>query len=287
MTEILERHVAVPGGRIFTLQWGEGPLFLFAHATGMCARLYVDLLRPLGAKFRVVAFDARGHGRTELEADPAAIPVDWHIYRQDMKALLDALGGGPVRLAGHSFGATSAFETAVENPGLASSVTLIDPPFIPFAEASAYRAVREASGAPSNFMADRAARRRGSFPSLAAAREAYHGRGVFADWSDSALDAYLEGGFLPDGEGVRLACSPAWESTSFRGVSTTLEDSMKACDFPFTLLCASDGSTVPEREEQLIAAMHPDATVLRFPGTGHFLPVTHPDLVRPYLERMP
>ena len=43
-----ERFVDVPGGRIFTLQWGDGPLLVFTHATGMCARTYLDLLEPLG-----------------------------------------------------------------------------------------------------------------------------------------------------------------------------------------------------------------------------------------------
>ena len=51
----------------------------------------------------------------------------------------------------------------------------------------------------------------------------------------------------------------------------------------FTLLAAATGGTVPPAAEAEIRRLHPEATVRRFPGTGHFLPVTHPDLVRPYL----
>ncbi len=281
-----EIYVAVPGGRIFTLQWGSGPLLIFLHATGMCARVYLDLLWPLGDRFRVVAFDARGHGCTELPARPGDVPLDWKPYRSDLVLLVAALGGGPVRLAGHSFGASTAFEAAVDHPGLARSMVLIDPPFIPFAHVGAYRHVREADGLPPNPMADQAARRRGHFNSLEAAREAYRGRGVFKDWPDSALENYLSGGLLPDGDGVRLACTPGWEATSFRGVTTTFEASLQACTIPFVLLAASDGSTVPAEEEAVVRA-RPGATVERFPGTSHFLPVTHPDLVRPYLAEMP
>lgn len=277
-----EIFVPVPGGQIFTLQWGEGPLLVFAHATGMCARTYLQLLEPLGQHYRIVAFDARGHGRTTLPADPAHIPTDWKPYRQDLVALVAALtrdaGGGPVRLAGHSFGASSAFEAAVDNPGLASSVLLIDPPFIPFEAAQAYR---ENPGAP-HPMATQAARRRPNFESREAAFQAYHNRGVFTGWPDRALHDYLEGGLLPDAEGVHLACSPLWESTSFRGVTTTMQQSLKACRIPFTLLCAEIGSTVPPSAEAEIRRLHPQATVKRFENTGHFLPVTHPDLVRPY-----
>ncbi len=276
-------HIAVPGGRIFTLAGGEGPLLLFAHATGMCARAYLPLLAPLTARFRVVAFDARGHGATGLEADPAAIPADWRIYRDDLVALAAALRCGPAHLVGHSMGATSAFEAAVGCVGLAASVTLIDPPMIPFDQAGAWRAARDGGAHPANRMADQAARRRASFPSIEAARLAYRGRGVFAGWPDEALDGYLEGGLVADGDGVRLACSPAWEAATFRGVSTTLADSFRAARLPFALLLAGEGSTVQPAEEAAIRAMHPGAPVRRFAGTGHFLPVTHPDLIRPWL----
>jgi pimeloyl-ACP methyl ester carboxylesterase len=282
-----ETFLDLPGGRVFALEWGAGPTLLFAHATGMCARVYSELLEPLGGRFRVIAFDARGHGRTELEAVPGRIPTDWVPYREDLVALVSALGGGPVRLAGHSFGATVAFEAAARAPGLATSVCLIDPPFIPFAHVGAYRSVTEADALPPNPMADQAARRRGAFESRAAARAAYQGRGVFRGWPARALEDYLEGGLLPDGAGVRLACAPAWEATSFRGVSTCFEESLARADFPFTLLAAGEGSTVPAEEEAHIRLTCPRATVVRFPGTGHFLPVTHPDLVRPHLASLP
>jgi pimeloyl-ACP methyl ester carboxylesterase len=281
-----EIYVPIPGGRIFTLQWGEGPLLVFTHATGMCGAVYTELLAPLAGQFRIVAVDARGHGRTELEAIPGRIPADWKLYRQDLVALVHALGGGPVLLAGHSFGATVSFEAAVETQGLAEAVCLIDPPFIPFAHVGAYRSVRDADQLPPNPMADKAERRRGHFPSRQAAREAYLGRGVFGGWPEHALEAYLDGGLLPDGEGVRLACAPGWEATSFRGVSTTFEASLKACRIPFSLVGATEGSTVPLEEEALIRQLHPDAVVVRIPGSSHFLPVTHADQVRPYLAAL-
>lgn len=275
--------VAVPGGRIFTLSAGGGPILLFAHATGMCAAIYQPLLAPLASRFRVIAFDARGHGATELPADPAVAPADWRVYQADLAALVAALGGGPVHLAGHSLGATVAFEAAVARPGLAASVTLVDPPMIPFAEASAWRAARDSGQLPPNHMARQAQRRRAHFPSVDAARAAYHGRGVFAGWPDAALEAYLESGLVPDGAGVRLACAPAWEAATFHGVSTTMEASVRAARLPFALLMAGAGSTVQPAEEAAIAALHPAAPIARLAGAGHFLPVTHPEQVRPWL----
>jgi pimeloyl-ACP methyl ester carboxylesterase len=280
-----EVFVSVPGGRMFTLQWGQGPLLVFTHATGMCARVYTGLLAPLADHFRIVAVDARGHGRTELDAVPGDIPFDWIRYRQDLVALVAQLGGGPVLLAGHSFGATASFEAAVDTPGLASAVCLIDPPFIPSPDLPAYRAVLERGELPASPMAEQAERRRGSFASVDEARDSYRGRGVFRGWPDSALEDYLAGALLPGPEGVRLACTPAWEATSFRGASTTFTQSLARADFPFTLVAAGEGSTVPAADEAL-ARSNPHARVHRLAGTGHFLPVTHPDLVRPYIAAL-
>jgi pimeloyl-ACP methyl ester carboxylesterase len=282
-----ERRIAVPGGTLFALDWeGSGPTLVFSHATGMCATLYRDLLAPLADRFRIIAFDARGHGRTDLPADPAHIPTDWRLYQADLVALVEAIGGAPVLLAGHSFGATVAFEAAVANPGLARGVLLLDPAFIPFAHAAGYAAARQAGQHPPNIMADKAAKRRPHFASLADARAAWTGRGVFADWPASALEAYLEGGLRHDPTGVHLACRPAWEATSFRGVSTTLEASVRACSLPFILLAGGEGSTVSGEDFEAIRALHPDAPAERFPETGHFFPVTHAGLVRPWFDRL-
>lgn len=278
--------IPVPDGRIHTLQWGAGPLLLFHHATGMCARAYLDLLLPLGEDFRVIAADARGHGQTELPVDPDRIPRDWKIYRHDIIHLIEALGGGPVRLAGHSFGATSSFEAAARTPGLASSICLIDPPFVPFAMAAEHRAMRDSGAHIPIAMAEQAARRRSHFDSREVAHDRYHGRGVFHDWPDSAFADYIAGALVPDEDLMQLACPPVVEANVYRGVSTTLEDSMAMAKLPITLLAASRDSTVGKADEARIRQLQPEAEIHRIPDTGHFLPITHPQLIRPWLQKL-
>lgn len=293
------RDLAIADGTVSALCWdgpstGPGdpaaPHILFLHATGMCAAVYADLLAPLATRYRVTAIDARGHGRTRLPVNAHVVPTDWRPYREDLKQVVEALGGGPLLLAGHSFGATVCFEAAVETPGLASAVLMFDPAFIPFADAASFRALRDGGETPPNIMADRAARRSAAFPSRAAARAAWAGRGVFAGWPDAALDAYVSDGMIeaPDGS-ARLACSPAWESTSFRGASTTMERSVRAAaDLPFAIIAADIdmGSTVGEGTEAIIRAVHPDRPFHRIPGAGHFFPVTHAAQARAWLWRM-
>ncbi|WP_448585897.1 alpha/beta fold hydrolase [Thermaurantiacus sp.] len=287
MTTPVARAVPLGLGTVHCLVWdADAPTLVFAHATGMCAAVYTELLAPLAGSFRIVAPDARGHGRTTLPADPVDIPVDWRTYREDLAALVATLGVGPVFLAGHSFGATMAFEAAVDHPGLARAVLLLDPAFVPFANARAFRAQRASGALRLNAMAEQARRRRPRFASRAEARAALVGRGVFAGWPEAAFDAYLAGGLLPDGNGVRLACTPAWEAASFTGVSTTLADSLARARLPFLLAAAETGSTVSADDEAHIRALHPHARVERLAGTGHFFPVTHPGRARPFLESL-
>ena len=275
------KFVDLPDGRVFTWQGGEGPLLLFLHATGMCASVYAQLLAPLTARWRVVACDARGHGRTEL---PLVERLDdWIPYRLDARALVEALGERPAVLVGHSFGATTLLEAVAETPALGARVVAIDPALVGFAVAAEWRRMRDAGAALPNPLAEQAARRRARFASVGEVRQAYHGRGVFRGWPEAALEGYLEGGLLPDGDGVKLACDPAWESLSYRGVSSTVEDSLKRLSVPLTLLAAEHGSPFLVEDEARVRELQPHAEVRRFAGTGHFLPVTHPELVLPYL----
>jgi pimeloyl-ACP methyl ester carboxylesterase len=247
------------------------PLVHFAHATGMCAGLYRPVLNRLIGRVNFIASDARGHGATTLPADPAAL-IGWGRYADDLAALLDAVRPPPrLILAGHSMGATVSMELAARLGDRVAGVVMIEPAFIPFAVAAAY----DPAAFP-NPMAAQAVRRRGVWPSRAAMREAYRGRGVFATWRDADLDAYLAAGVRDRDDGqVELACAPAWETATFAAVSNRLEPALAAWTGPLTLLHGTARSTVTPADAATIAA-RPDTVVRRFDGADHFLPLAEP-----------
>lgn len=248
------------------------PWLHFAHATGMCAEVYARLLDPLAADFNIVASDARGHGRSTLPADPAAMTT-WRIYQNDLAALLATYEASSWLLAGHSMGASVSIELASRTPGRASAVVLVEPAFVPFDGVAPWR-----DGGTANPLADQAARRRDRFSSVAEARAQWHGRGVFRGWADADLDAYLAGGLRPDGEGVALACAPAWEAATFTAVTSDVEAAVRSWQAPLALLHGTRFSTVSQADADTIAAL--GGAVTRIDGASHFLPLEHPDAVR-------
>lgn len=268
--------IATPAGPVSALQAGEGLPLHFAHATGMNAQLYEAVLAPLAGGLAITASDARGHGHTGLDRDPAHLS-SWEDFAHDLLRLLDIIDGGrPWILAGHSMGATVSLLAAALRPDRVAGLVLLDPPMLPFDVAAAVRA-----GAPiPNPMADQAARRRGMFPSRAEARAAYAGRGVFRTWSDDDLDAYLDGGLIDTDEGAELACAPAFEAATFRAVSPNVELALMKLRSPFVLLAGDEGSTVRDPELAAFAGHPACIAAQRVPGTTHFLPLERPDLAR-------
>ena len=274
--------ISTPAGPVSALQAGTGPRLHFAHATGMNAQLYAGLLAPLADRLALTISDARGHGFTGLDRNPAHL-TGWEDYAHDLLRLIDCVdSGSPWILAGHSMGATVSLLVAAMRPDRVAGLVLLDPPMLPFDVA---REVRAGAAVP-NPMADQAARRRGMFPSRADARAAYRGRGVFSTWSDADLDAYLAGGLIDSDEGVELACAPAFEAATFRAVSPNVEPALARVRCPFVLLAGDAGSTVRDAELAIFAA-HPHCLgAIRQPGTSHFLPLERPDPVRAAVEQV-
>jgi pimeloyl-ACP methyl ester carboxylesterase len=80
---------------------------------------------------RVVAYDARGHGRSSPAPDPAA--YGYERLARDLGAVLDALGIVRAALAGASMGAHTALRFALEHPARVAALGLVTPAFDPAA----------------------------------------------------------------------------------------------------------------------------------------------------------
>jgi len=79
------------------------------------------------AGYRVVAYDARGHGASAGPVDPAA--YEYGDLVADLCAVLDAEVAGPVVLVGASMGAHTAVALSVEQPERVAALVLITPAY--------------------------------------------------------------------------------------------------------------------------------------------------------------
>jgi pimeloyl-ACP methyl ester carboxylesterase len=79
---------------------GRGPLLVLLHGAAAHSGWFRWMVPRLATRYRVVAPDLRGNGRTGHADD-----YTWDAYAADVEALLDLLvGNGPYYLAGHCSG---------------------------------------------------------------------------------------------------------------------------------------------------------------------------------------
>ena len=109
---------------------GEGVPVVLLHGLTATRRYVV-----MGSKnlvrggHRVIAYDARGHGRSAPAGDPDAYGYD--ALAGDLLAVLDDRGIDRAVLAGASMGAHTLVRLAVEHPERAAALVVITPAFDP------------------------------------------------------------------------------------------------------------------------------------------------------------
>ncbi len=109
---------------------GEGAPIVLLHGLTATRRYVVMGSRTLERSgYRVIGYDARGHGRSAAAPTPAA--YDYDDLARDLEAVLDALGLERAVLAGASMGAHTALRFALRNPTRVAALGLITPSFDP------------------------------------------------------------------------------------------------------------------------------------------------------------
>jgi pimeloyl-ACP methyl ester carboxylesterase len=101
---------------------GAGPAVLLAHGFGGSARNFGPQMRALKDHYRVVRYDARGHGRSD--APPEASAYSPALFVDDMRRVLDEVGAPTAVVGGLSMGAGTALRFALAHPERARGLVL-------------------------------------------------------------------------------------------------------------------------------------------------------------------
>jgi pimeloyl-ACP methyl ester carboxylesterase len=125
-----ERYVESAGVRLALSDEGEGPAVVLLHGLTATRRYVVMGSRALERSgHRVVAFDARGHGRSSRAPDPRA--YEYSDLCADLGAVLDSLGISRAVLAGASMGAHTLLRFALRSPERVAGLVVITPAYEP------------------------------------------------------------------------------------------------------------------------------------------------------------
>lgn len=121
-------RVTVEGGTLYYESRGSGPPVVLLHGGGLDLSSWDPQVGPLSGTFRVIRYDARGHGRSTAPAGPFSMV-------EDLRRVLDHLGVRRAHLVGLSMGAGTAFDFAAQHPERVETLTLVSvsgpPPGVP------------------------------------------------------------------------------------------------------------------------------------------------------------
>jgi pimeloyl-ACP methyl ester carboxylesterase len=129
--------VRVRGIDIYYEEYGEGPNLVVAHGLlGSVALMssFAERIEDIARRgVHVVAYDARGHGRSGYTTRRA--DYHWSALAEDMYALIQTIGIEKTNVYGGSMGAGTALMLALAHPETVDRLILMAPP--PFGNAIA------------------------------------------------------------------------------------------------------------------------------------------------------
>lgn len=262
-----EGLVAVPGGRVFVRQIGNGSgtplLALHGGPGGVSCRF--EVLAPLAAERPVIFYDQLGSGRSDRPSDTTL----WRVPRfvEEVTAVREALGLTRLHLLGHSWGGALAAEylAAAKPAGIVSVVLsspLIDTPRW-IADANLLRA--QLPDSIRRVLDEHEAKGTLDAPAYQVATDTFYGRHV----------RRLPVGSEPRCEGVAgndTIYRQMWGPTEFLSTGS-LKTWTRAADLPSitapTLFIAGEFDEARPETLDAFRATMPDARLVVIPGAAH------------------
>ena len=256
---------------------GSEPAIVLSHSSLSRSEDWENIFPRLATRYRVVAYDARGHGRSGR-----AIDYTLRVFADDALRVLRELVKTPAVLIGHSLGALSSLLAAAEAPELVRGVILEDPP-LPYPkawEAARYAPLRDAIvGADATALAKATAKQ--PLPSPGPRGERTYGelRGFYA--AERVVTYFRD-------------LDPAFIDARTAGDDPTgglLTEAIGKVRAPVLVLAGEPrlGGAVDDASEWKLKKLA-DVQVKRFPGSGHlihgFRPEQFIENIEPFLRRI-
>lgn len=119
------QHHRINGYDLATLDVGRGAPLLLVHGSLDDFRIWGPMLGPLSRQRRVIAPSLRHFFPAHWDGVGEGFTIAQHVA--DVIGLIEALGGSPIDLVGHSRGGHIAFRVAQQRPDLLRRLVLAEP----------------------------------------------------------------------------------------------------------------------------------------------------------------
>ncbi|MCA9881968.1 MAG: alpha/beta hydrolase [Anaerolineae bacterium] len=259
----------------------EAPVMHFAIANGFVPEIYIPLLQPFFADYRVVSLPPRA--LWDGIPAPAFGTNEWDIMADDILAGMDEHGLDKVVAVGHSMGAVASVLAALKQPERFTHLILLDPTILLQDLGNALQAAVRAGMAERIPMVEAAQHRINAFASVDAAEKHLRSKKVFSQWDEQALRNYAEFGTvsISDNGGPReLRFSPAWEAYYYAAY-TPLYDLLPQLNglLPTLFIQAEDSNAFVPKTFREVQEIVPSATYVQLQEQEHLFPMVIPQAV--------
>ena len=122
----MERDVSVNGVRLHCVVEGEGPLVLLLHGFPETSHAWRKQIPELARRFRVVAPDLRGYGRSDKPSGVDAYRTP--VLADDVAGLVRAFGVERAHIVGHDWGGAVAWAFAMLHPDAIDQLVVLNCP---------------------------------------------------------------------------------------------------------------------------------------------------------------
>ncbi len=277
--EILLRRLGQP----------DGPRLALSHGNGLAIDLYAPFWLPLLARYDVILFDLRCHGRNPLGGEGDGVPArpvetiaaDFeHIWN----GIGEAFGSRPVAGVFHSASAISALLHVLERGRRWDLLLLIDPPIYP-RDGHPLQAIK----APHNArIAELTRRRPDRFDDLGIYIRMLRTRPQFRRLVPGSPELFAAATFRENAAGgYVLRCPKELEARYYEhNVHTHIWPGLTTLPMPLFLLGGDPDSDWPSPVSRVVAeiARETGLPYHMVPDTSHLLQIERPDDCRRVLE---
>jgi 2-(acetamidomethylene)succinate hydrolase len=235
---------------------GAGELLVFLHGITAGAAVWDPVLEELAGRYRCVAVDQRGHGRS----DKPATGYTAADYVADVAAVLDVLG--PARaVVGHSLGARNAILAGAAMPGRIGAVVAVE--YVAGMEPEVFERLRAARAGGDGHLADDDA-----------ARAAVRARSPLLP--DDAVERRVRHLYKPADGGLVPLASPAAVEQTLAAMDVDLSGALRDSTVPTLLVRGAESPFVSRAAFARSLGLRPGLQGTVVPGTDHFVPEEAP-----------